>query len=206
MTLRTLPAVVPRCPTIVQRCGRYPRHDGWVCHAITFLPMTRVSTAKHWPWSTPLCRRLERLGATIEDVTVPASALCRWRATGHYAQRSFSYHARHLRNRPADYGDMVRARFRIGGLFSAGDYVQAQRVRQVLKRDFATALQHVDAIVSPTMSNPAPAFAGIDAMTTARRPSFTGPYNLTGMPAISVPCGFTRCGFAYWLANCWQAI
>jgi aspartyl-tRNA(Asn)/glutamyl-tRNA(Gln) amidotransferase subunit A len=34
----------------------------------------------------------------------------------------------------------------------------------------------------------------MDAMTTARRPSFTGPYNLTGMPAISVPCGFTPSG------------
>ena len=55
-------------------------------------------------------------------------------------------------------------------------------------------LQKVDVIVSPTMSSPAPAFATFDGMTTARRPSFTGPYNMTGMPAISVPCGFTAAG------------
>jgi aspartyl-tRNA(Asn)/glutamyl-tRNA(Gln) amidotransferase subunit A len=89
---------------------------------------------------------------------------------------------------------MVRARFRTGGLFSSADYVQAQRVRNVLKREFAQVLQRVDLIASPTMSNPAPAFQGIDAMTTSRMPSFTGPYNLTGMPAISVPCGFTAKG------------
>ena len=89
---------------------------------------------------------------------------------------------------------MVRMRFRMGGLFTSGDYVQAQRVRRVLQREFAQALQRVDVIASPTMSSPAPAFANMDGMTVARRPSFTGPYNLTGMPAISVPCGFTAAG------------
>ncbi len=89
---------------------------------------------------------------------------------------------------------MVRTRFRMGSLFTSGEYVQAQRVRNVIKREFANALQQVDLIASPTMSNPAPAFQGIDVMTTARVPSFTGPYNLTGMPAISVPCGFTPTG------------
>jgi aspartyl-tRNA(Asn)/glutamyl-tRNA(Gln) amidotransferase subunit A len=72
--------------------------------------------------------------------------------------------------------------------------VQAQRVRNVIKREFADVLQQVDLIASPTMSNPPPAFQGIDAMTTMRVPSFTGPYNLTGMPAISVPCGFNSRG------------
>jgi aspartyl-tRNA(Asn)/glutamyl-tRNA(Gln) amidotransferase subunit A len=67
-------------------------------------------------------------------------------------------------------------------------------VRNVLKRECAAALQQVDLIASPTMSNPAPAFNSVDVMTTARLPSFTGPYNLTGMPAISVPCGFTQAG------------
>lgn len=89
---------------------------------------------------------------------------------------------------------MVRARFRTGGLFSAADYVQAQRTRNVLKRQFAEVLRRVDVIASPTMSNPAPRFDEMDAMTTSRVPSFTGPYNLTGMPAISTPCGFTSEG------------
>ena len=138
---------------------------------------------------------LAELGAQVEEVTIP---------TLHYAgaaqpaimlSEAFAYHQRLLRSQPEEFGDMVRARFRIGGLLSSADYVQAQRVRNVLKREFAAVLQKVDVIVSPTMSSPAPAFATVDGMTTARRPSFTGPYNLTGMPAISVPCGFTAAGF-----------
>src|SRR5713101_1962312 len=137
---------------------------------------------------------LAELGAQVEEVTIP---------TLHYAgaaqpaimlSEAFAYHQRLLRSQPEEFGDMVRARFRIGGLLSSADYVQAQRVRNVLKREFAAVLQKVDVIVSPTMSNPAPTFATVDGMTTASRPSFTGPYNLTGMPAISVPCGFTAAG------------
>jgi aspartyl-tRNA(Asn)/glutamyl-tRNA(Gln) amidotransferase subunit A len=107
---------------------------------------------------------------------------------------AFAYHEQNLRRTPQKFGDMVRARFRMGGLFTSADYVQAQRLRNVLKRQCAEALQQVDVLVSPTMSAPAPAFTAMDAMTTARRPSFTGPYNLTGMPAISLPCGFTSAG------------
>ena len=107
---------------------------------------------------------------------------------------AFAYHQNNLRAKPELFGEMVRARFRTGGLFSSGDYVQAQRARNVLKREFADVLRKVDIVASPTMSNPAPRFDAMDAMTTSRVPSFTGPYNLTGMPAISVPCGFTSEG------------
>jgi aspartyl-tRNA(Asn)/glutamyl-tRNA(Gln) amidotransferase subunit A len=139
-------------------------------------------------------KTLQELGARVIEVNIPSL---------HYAgatqpvimlSEAFAYHARKLRSKPEEFGDMVRARFRMGALFTSGEYVQAQRVRNVIKREFANALQQVDLIASPTMSNPAPAFQGIDVMTTARVPSFTGPYNLTGMPAISVPCGFTSKG------------
>jgi aspartyl-tRNA(Asn)/glutamyl-tRNA(Gln) amidotransferase subunit A len=139
-------------------------------------------------------KAFEELGARVEDVTIPMLSYAGAAQPVIMLSEAFAYHAPLLRSQPQEFGDMVRARFRIGALFTGADYVQAQRVRNVLKRECAEVLQRVDVIVSPTMSNPAPAFAGIDAMTTARRPSFTGPYNLTGMPAISVPCGFTQAG------------
>ena len=89
---------------------------------------------------------------------------------------------------------MVRARFTVGGLFTSGDYVQAQRLRNVLKREVAQVLERVDVIVTPTTSTPALRFEEADVMTTARSPSFTSPFNMTGLPAISVPCGFTSNG------------
>ncbi|MGE3535805.1 MAG: amidase [Candidatus Tectimicrobiota bacterium] len=137
---------------------------------------------------------LAGLGARIEEVTVPTLRYAGAAQPAIMLSEAFAYHQKALCSKPAAFGDMVRARFRMGGFMSAADYVQAQRVRNVLKRDFASVLQKVDVIASPTMSSPAPLFTEMDAMTTARRPSFTGPYNLTGMPAISIPCGFTATG------------
>lgn len=134
---------------------------------------------------------LAALGACVEEITIPSLQHAGAMQPVIMLSEAFTYHERPLRRTPELFGDMVRARFRMGGLFTSADYVQAQRVRAVLKRECAAALQKVDLIASPTMSTPAPPFAGMDAMTTARRISFTGPYNLTGMPAISVPCGFT---------------
>ena len=89
---------------------------------------------------------------------------------------------------------MVRARFRIGGLFTASDYVQAQRVRKLFNRELSETLQKVDVLVTPTMTQPAAAFEGFDTTSTVRGASFTAPFNLSGLPAISVPCGFTADG------------
>ena len=134
---------------------------------------------------------MEDLGAHVEEVSVPMLEHAGAAQPVIMLSEAFAYHQNNLRDKPELFGEMVRARFRTGGLFSSGDYVQAQRVRNVLKREFAGVLRKVDVVASPTMSNPAPRFDEMDAMTTSRVPSFTGPYNLTGMPAISVPCGFT---------------
>jgi aspartyl-tRNA(Asn)/glutamyl-tRNA(Gln) amidotransferase subunit A len=139
-------------------------------------------------------KTLQELGAQVVEVKIPSLRYAGASQPVIMLSEAFAYHARQLRSKPEEFGDMVRARFRMGALFTGGEYVQAQRVRNVIKREFANVLQQVDLIASPTMSNPAPTFQGIDVMTTARVPSFTGPYNLTGMPAISVPCGFTSKG------------
>ena len=139
-------------------------------------------------------KALEDMGANVEEVTVPTleHVAVTQRIIMH--SEAFAYHRRNLLRRPQDFGEMVRAHFRLGGLFSGADYVQALRVRNVMKREFAQVLKRVDVIVSPTMSNPAPRFDESDLMTVARVPSFTSAFNLTGMPAISVPCGFTSAG------------
>ena len=139
-------------------------------------------------------KTLEDLGAEIEEVTIPTLKYVGASQRIIMLGEAFAYHERNLKSRPQDFGKMVRAWFQLGGLFTAGEYVQAQRARNVLKRDFAEVLQKVDVIASPTMSKPAPRFDESDGMTSARMLSFTSPYNMTGMPAISVPCGFTSSG------------
>lgn len=137
---------------------------------------------------------LQELGANLQEVNIPGLDYVRAANTIIMLSEAYAYHEPNLKSRPQDFGEMVRARFRIGGLFSASDYVQAQRCRKLVKREFAQVLQRVDLLVSPTMTQPAAAFEGYDRTSTVRGPSFTAPYNLTGLPAISVPCGFTAAG------------
>ena len=137
---------------------------------------------------------LEELGANLEEVTIPSLEYVRAANSVIMLSEAYAFHEPNLKSRPQDFGEMVRARFRIGGLFSASDYVQAQRCRKLVNREFAEVLQRVDLLVTPTMTQPAAAFEGYDATSTTRGPSFTAPFNLTGLPAISVPCGFTDSG------------
>jgi len=137
---------------------------------------------------------LKALGAQIEEVSAPMLSYAGAAQSVIMLSEAFAYHENNLVSRPQDFGEMCRARFRVGGLFSGGNYVQAQRVRNVLNRELNELLETYDIIASPTMPNPPGTFEETGVMTSARTPSFTGPYNLTGMPAISVPCGFTESG------------
>ncbi len=137
---------------------------------------------------------LQSLGANIEEVAVPSLDYVRAANSIIMLSEAFAFHEPNLTTRPQDFGEMARARFRIGGLFTAADYIQAQRLRQVVKREFAEVLRRVDVLVTPTMTQPAAAFEGYDPLAGFRGPSFTAPFNVSGLPAISVPCGFTGAG------------
>ena len=137
---------------------------------------------------------LEGLGASVEEVTIP---MLKHAGAAHpvlMMSEAFAYHQKDLRDRPQDFGEASRSRFLVGGLFSSGDYVQAQRVRNALNREFAEVLSGVDIIATPTMANPPGRFDELDPGGHARGPNFASPFNMTGMPAISVPSGFTPSG------------
>jgi aspartyl-tRNA(Asn)/glutamyl-tRNA(Gln) amidotransferase subunit A len=137
---------------------------------------------------------LQELGANVVEVTIPSLEHVRAANVVIMLSEAFAYHEKNLKTRPQEFGEMCRARFRIGGMLSSSDYIQAQRVRKMIKRDFADVLRKVDLLVTPTMTQPAAAFEGYDGTSTVRGPSFTAPFNVTGLPAISIPCGFTASG------------
>ena len=137
---------------------------------------------------------LEKLGAKLETIELPSLDYVRAANTIVMVSEAFAYHEPNLKKRPQDFGEIVRARFRVGGMLSAGDYLQAQRCRQWSKREFSEALRSVDFFLTPTMTQPAAAFEGYDPTDTIKGRSFTAPFNVTGLPAISVPCGFTESG------------
>ena len=80
---------------------------------------------------------------------------------------------------------------RVGGLFSNTEYISAQRIRTILIQQYAEAFKSYDYFASPTFAMVAPSNLVPTASAISQMPSFTGPYNLTGLPAISVPAGFT---------------
>ncbi len=107
---------------------------------------------------------------------------------------SAAYHEETLRTRPQDFSADFRDRVRQGSLFSAVDYIQAQRVRTLISAQVEEILKDVEIILSPSGAQPAESFADMDPETRNKTPSYTPTHNLTGIPAMSVPCGFTESG------------
>ncbi len=137
---------------------------------------------------------LEDLGAHVEEVSLPSLERVRAANSVIMVSEAYAYHEPNLKTRPQEFGEIVRGRFRVGGLLSAADYLQAPRVRTGARREFADVMKTVDFLVTPTMTQPAAAFEGYDPSSTVTGRSFTAPFNVTGLPAISVPCGFTEDG------------
>lgn len=106
----------------------------------------------------------------------------------------YAYHEEWLQRTPELYGSWFRRRVLAGAFLSAADYIQAQRARSALNAAIRANFTRVEAFATPTMAQPPASFARLDSDETNRGPSFTGPFNLTGLPAISVPCGFTASG------------
>ena len=137
---------------------------------------------------------LEGLGARVEEVNIPA---LEYAGIANYVMmlgEAFTYHHKNLASQPENYGDLVRTRFLVGGLFTTADYVQAQRARSRLRREFAETFKHVDVLAMPTTGKPALSFEELDPVAAVGQRSFTGPSNQTGVPTISVPCGFSQAG------------
>ena len=137
---------------------------------------------------------LEGMGARLVEVTLPSLEYAWIANMTIMLSEAFAYHRENLRSQPDHFGQIVRMRFYLGGLFSAGDYVQAQRVRSRVKREFAETLRDVDVLATPTSFRPAATFKEFDTVALIMTPSFTAPFNQAGLPAISVPCGFNSAG------------
>lgn len=109
---------------------------------------------------------------------------------------AFTYHRTNLMTRWSEYGRFTRALLGRGALWSAADIVQANRFRMHFARLVAEALSRYDVLVLPTMPTPAP-LAAEETPATSDMPdqwSYFGQWNLIGLPAISIPSGFSATG------------
>ncbi len=145
--------------------------------------------------------RLERAGCQIEDVSIAQADLiaATYRTTVLY--EAFKIHEQTLGDRPDDYSPRVRDRLEMGRDVSTKVYHQAQHDREQLCRSVNTVLRGVDALVLPTLPIPAPILGTntveIGGSTQDVREltlRLTQLFDLTGHPAISLPCGSTGRG------------
>jgi aspartyl-tRNA(Asn)/glutamyl-tRNA(Gln) amidotransferase subunit A len=116
------------------------------------------------------------------------------------AAESFAYHADNIAQKPEMYQAETLRRLRSGEKISATEYIQRRREQNFERRRAHEFFSDVDVLVTPTMPIPAPAIADLKNDPAALRPAElvllrnTRPFNVWGLPAISVPCGLTKKG------------
>jgi aspartyl-tRNA(Asn)/glutamyl-tRNA(Gln) amidotransferase subunit A len=130
---------------------------------------------------------LRTAGASITDVELPDLTALDAVFSPLLFSEAASIHADGLRG-GAPYGVGFRRRVLQGFLYTATDYVEAQRGRTRLIRQFGELMRSVDVLATPTMGIPGPPL-GSDPDRV--RSPFTRIFNVTGQPSISLPCGFS---------------
>ena len=144
---------------------------------------------------------LRRSGAIVTEVAIPhatdMAAIYLHLVLGDAAE----YHARTLISRPQDYTPNVRLRLEMARYVLAEDYVRALRGKAVIAHEVDRAMDGVDALVLPSLAIPAPPIGAVtmpvkggpEAVRTLML-RCTQPFNLSGHPAISIPCGHAHGG------------
>jgi aspartyl-tRNA(Asn)/glutamyl-tRNA(Gln) amidotransferase subunit A len=146
---------------------------------------------------------LASLGAKVDEVSLPLLPLGGAIFMALADSEGAGLHAHWLRERPLDYDAGTRRRLLTASLLPATLYHQAERARVLIRNQLWEALGHHDLLLAPTAPSPAPLLASTKAplqsgAEAARRfftrRSYTTPASLAGVPALSLPCGFTANG------------
>ena len=133
---------------------------------------------------------LRDLGAVLSDVQLPL--LTANRRLPILTAEGAAYHGHWLKQYGDRYSEDTRTLLESASLIPATAYVNAQRIRTHLIAETRAVLQEVDVLVGPTSPTPAPLITEGDPRFVLSRNVME--FNVTGIPAISVPCGFTGGG------------
>ena len=137
---------------------------------------------------------LEGLGAHVEPVKIPCLEYAPQVNIVIIMSEAYSIHLPNVRTQPEKYGENFIKHLYMGGLFSASDYIQAQRARSVIRREFHEVMKNYDLLALPMGHRVPGKLEDFEPGSSLFGPSFMAPFNQTGMPAISIPCGFSKNG------------
>jgi aspartyl-tRNA(Asn)/glutamyl-tRNA(Gln) amidotransferase subunit A len=141
------------------------------------------------------------LGAHIEEVSLPGLERSVDPSTSIALAEATQYHESqgYFPAQAARYSDDVRHRLELGREVRAVDYLNALEVKRSVAREFDDAFEKIDAILAPTLPVPASRIGEKELVIGGEKETVRSafvrlnrPANLTGHPALSIPCGFTR--------------
>jgi aspartyl-tRNA(Asn)/glutamyl-tRNA(Gln) amidotransferase subunit A len=140
-------------------------------------------------------RALASLGARVREVTLPTMTHATQANGVIYYNEHYAGYREQAKTAIQDGAPARRARIYFGVLTGAADYMQAQRIRSKFKSECAEVFQQIDLLALPCQMSTAPRFEEVDPLDTLWKhiqPEYHSPFNLAGLPAMSLPCGFTE--------------
>ena len=144
---------------------------------------------------------LEELGATVTEVSLPMFKDSQAISGAILMAEAAAYHRELLARDGDKLTPSVRLRLEAGLFVTAADYLKAQQARARFNQEMARLFQDVDLLAGPAEPVTAPPILASEVLvgdrtvgTTGALTQYTRPYNISGTPAISVPCGFSEVG------------
>jgi aspartyl-tRNA(Asn)/glutamyl-tRNA(Gln) amidotransferase subunit A len=132
-------------------------------------------------------------GTDVRAVHVPRAGLAADANQVIIAAEGFARHRDRLRVRWSDYGVHTRQYLASGAFLGAAAYLAAQRFRILFRSEIAALFRDIDLLVTPSSAAPAPRLDSRGGPLGEKR-NFDSPWNLIGLPAMAVPCGFDPAG------------
>jgi aspartyl-tRNA(Asn)/glutamyl-tRNA(Gln) amidotransferase subunit A len=138
---------------------------------------------------------LRTAGVKIRAVKFPLAAASHAAGTIITLAEAASTQDETLRARPHEFGEDIRAQYQLAEFITARQYLRALRVRPLVQQELAKLFRNVDVLLTPTTSAMP---ARSDGRTTAESLTLftrnTRPFSVPGLPAVSVPSGFSTEG------------